>query len=192
MSNFVFRGYTRRVARAVVESMVPHWPDFEVDMTDEVLAQVEATVRGYPPGIQLGVLAMLYGLEFGGPLTMTGFTPFSWLSRDEAEERLAKVAGHRVAQIRMMPMLLKIMVSFAAYSRPDVEAFLGVRRRAWRKDRQAFRRMLVAIDDHGGGPKVPEPLGGDPVVSPESYLEFAEARAASVHEAAASAEGGSA
>ncbi len=191
MSNFVLRGYTRRVARAVVDTMVPRWPEFDVDMTDDVLAQVEDTIRGYPIGIQMGVLAMLYGVEFGGPLTMSGIKPFSWLTREEAEARLAKVANHKIPQVRMMPMLLKLMVGFAAYSRPDVEEFLGAPRRAWRQDRKSFRQDLVRIDDLEPSPSVPTPLGGEPLATPETYLEFGEGREPPAAEAVKSAGSGS-
>ncbi len=187
MSNFVLRGYTRRIARSVVDAMVPRWPEFDVDMTEDVLSQVEDTIRGYPIGIQLGVLAMLYGVEFGGPVTLSGVRPFSWLSREEAEERLAKVADHKIPQVRLMPMLLKLMVGFAAYSRPDVEEFLGAPRRAWRRDRQAFREDLVRIDDlePSPSPSVPSPLGGDPLATPETYLEFTERRESAAPEVSA-------
>jgi len=191
MSNFVLRGYTRRIARAVVDAMVPRWPELDVDMTDDVLAQVEDTIRGYPIGIQMGVLAMLYGVEFGGPITMSGVKPFSWLTREEAEARLAKVGDHKVPQVRMMPMLLKLMVGFAAYSRPDVEEFLGAPRRAWRKDRQNFREDLVRIDDLEPSPSVPTPLGGEPLATPETYLEFTEGRKGPVLDAAANGGSGS-
>lgn len=171
-SNFAFRGYTRRVARAVVDAMVPRWADFEADLTDDVLDQVEDFTRNYPPVIRLGVVAMLYGLEFSGPLVLDGLKPTSMLDREAAIARLEKVADHRIPQVRMMVMLPKIMVSFSAYSRPEVETFLGAPRRAWRANRKAFRDRLVQIDARrGADPATPEPLV-DAGVRPEDYLRF--------------------
>ncbi len=171
-SDFSFRGYTRRVARSVVDAMVPRWPELDADLTDAVLEQVEDFARNYPPFIRFGVMVMLYGLEFSGPFVRDGLRPTSFLDREAATRRLEKVADHRIPQIRMMVMLPKIMVSFSAYSRPEVEAFLGADRRAWRANRKAFREVLIQLDERrAADPPVPAPLVGD-AVRPEDYLRF--------------------
>lgn len=171
--DFAFTGYTRRIARSVVDAMVPRWDDFDVELTDEVLEQVEDMVRGYPPGIQLGVLAMLYTLEFGGPILRTGMKPLSWGDAEEVCRRLEKVGDHPVPPLRMMPMLFKIMVSFSAYSRPDVEAHLGLERRRWRKARKSFRDVLVGIDERRRSvPATPQPLVATQTIAPDAYLNF--------------------
>lgn len=171
--NFAFRGYTRRIACAVVEAMAPRWAEFDPDLTDELVDQIEQMVRGYPTFVQVAVLASLYGVEFGGPLTLIGgLSPTSKLDRDEAYRRLNRIADAPIPQVRMLVLLLKIMVSFSAYSRPEVEAFLGVRRRAWRQQRQAFREQLVQLDARRADPPVPAPLGGEPLVTAAEYLDF--------------------
>ncbi len=169
---FVFSGYTRRVARSVVDAMVPRWDDFEGELTDEVLDQVEAMVRGYPPGIQAGVLLMLYTMEFGGPLVHGGLRPLSWTGRRTVEKRLRRIGNHPIPQIRLLPQLLKIMVSFSAYSREDVEAYLGVERRRWREVRKTFRDRLVSIEEGRRDPPTPEPLVDPELVRPDEYLDF--------------------
>lgn len=171
--DFAFRGYSRRIARAVVDAMVPRWDDFDVELTDDVLEVVEATVRGYPTGVQAGVLAMLYAMEFGGPVLLTGIKPLSWHEREEVYRKLNRIGDHPVAPLRMIPLLFKIMVSFSAYSRPDVEAYLGLERRRWRTARKAFRDALVQIDSRReAAPATPDPLIADDVIGAGDYLRF--------------------
>jgi hypothetical protein len=171
--DFVLRGRARRIARAVVEAMGPRWPDADLDIEAEVLEEVERMIRAYPPAIQLAVMVSLFGIEFLSPLfaLRTGLKPLSAVDRAAAIQRLEAIADHPIAQIRMLVMLLKIMVSFSAYSRPEVEAFLGYRRRAWRAARQAFRDRLLAADP-AVLPPVPTPLADGRVVSPAEYLQF--------------------
>ena len=172
-SNFVLRGYTRRIAWSVVDAMVPRWPEFDVELTDDVLEQVESMVRSYPAGIRVGVIASLYGVEFAGPiLGGGGLKPTSWLPRDEAYRRLDRIANAPIPQVRMLILLFKILISLSAYSREDVEEFLGVPRRAWRADRRRFRSLLVQIDARGSAPPVPEPLGSAGVSTADDYLDF--------------------
>ena len=168
---FVLRGYPRRIARAVVDAMVPRWPEFDVDLTDDVLADVERTLRGYPPIIQVAILGSLFGLEFLSPLFGPGLKPLSRSERHIAIARLETIANHPIPQIRMLVMLLQVTISFAAYSRPDVEAFLGYRRREWRETRQALRARLLAADP-AKLPAVPAPLADGRVVTPAEFLSF--------------------
>jgi hypothetical protein len=173
-SNFAFRGYGRKVARSIVAAMVPRWDDFPVDITDEVLEQVEDFARHYPPAIRLGVMAMFMGLELSPALVGEGLRPLSFRDRESATRVLEKVANSPLPPLRMMVLLPKIMVSFSAYSRPDVEGHLGVRRRAWRENRKRFREHLIQIDEGRAPPPTPEPLC-DGAVARESYLDFGEA-----------------
>lgn len=169
--DFVLRGRTRRIAQAVADAMAPRWAEFEVDLSDEVLEEVERMIRAYPIAIQLAVLGSLYGIEFLSPLFGPGIKPLSACDRATVLQRMESIANHRVPQVRMLVMLLKVMVSFSAYSRPEVEGFLGYRRQAWRTARQAFRERLLAADP-AELPPVPTPLADGRVVSPADYLRF--------------------
>jgi hypothetical protein len=115
---------------------------------------------------------MLYAMEFGGPVLLTGIKPLSWHDREEVYRRLVRIGDHPVAPLRMIPLLWKIMVSFSAYSRPDVEAFLGLERRRWRDTRKAFRDALVQIDEGRAAPATPDPLIADDVIGADDYLRF--------------------
>ena len=77
-SDFRFSGYRRRIARRFVHTVAPRWPNFDTDLTDDVLDGFEHTVRHYPPFVRFGIVMMLFFIEFGGPLTFTGFalSPF--------------------------------------------------------------------------------------------------------------------
>lgn len=185
MKNFVFPGRLRRTARTLVDAMVPRWDDFPKDITDEVLDEVEDLIRQMPPFNQVGLSLMLASLEFAsGPLAMDGLKPLSKLDRERAVERLERLADHPVAQVRLLPMLLGTLISFSAWSREDVEDHLGLQRRAWRRDRRKLRDLLVTIDEGISYGPPPTPLGGDPAVTPDTYLLFAEERAAQKKEAA--------
>lgn len=172
-SDFAFRGPVRRVARAVVDAMVPRWPEFEPDLTDAVLDQVEGMVRNHPPFIRAGLVAALCAIELSGPLVLDGVRPTSRLPRDRVVRRLERLADHRLPQVRQLVVFMKILVSFSAYSRPEVEAFLGVRRREWRQARKTFRDALVQLDEaRGSAPPVPAPLVPEGAVAPPEYLRF--------------------
>lgn len=183
--DFAFRGRRRRIARALVDAMVPRWPDFERELTDDVLEEVEMLVRQMPLHNQAGISLMLYALEFaGGPLALDGLRPLSALDRAAAVERLERIADHPIAPVRLMPMLLGTLISFSAYSRPDVEEFLGVPRRKWREDRRRLRDALVQIDGGRKAPRTPTPLGGAPLVSVDDYLRFEDERTTPAADAA--------
>lgn len=183
MKDFVFPGRLRRTARTLVAAMVPRWDDFERDITEEVLDEVEGLIRQMPLFNQVGLSLMLTGLEFaGGPLALDGVRPLSSLDHARAVERIERLADHPIPQVRMLPMLLGTLISFSAYSREDVEAHLGLQRRAWRRDRRKLREALVQIDagKRAAGeaaPPTPTPLGGEPLVTPETYLLFEDERA---------------
>jgi hypothetical protein len=66
-SAFEFRGHTRVIARALVETMVPRWPGFDLDLTDPVLTRLENTLSAQPRPVQALVVAGLWGLEVSGP-----------------------------------------------------------------------------------------------------------------------------
>ena len=170
-SDFQFTGYTRRIARKVVEAMEPQWPEFDPQCTEAVLEQVEDMVRNYPPATRLGVVVGLYGVEFAGAPLGFGLKPLSFLNREAATRRLERFGDHPLPQVRMLVMLLKIMTCFSAYCRPDIEEFLGVRRREWRAQRKVFHEQLVQIDlDRDTLPATPEALGAP--VDPSDYLRF--------------------
>jgi len=120
---------------------------------------------------------MLLFLEFGGPITLTGLIPFSFLSADDAERRLHRLMHHRIPVVRNIPKLLIIVCSLWAYSRPDVERRLGAARRPWRQRRKAFRAQLLSIDEDRSLPAVPEALEGTELTTPQDYLYFGEDRA---------------
>lgn len=61
---FAFHGHTRRIARAVVETMVRRWPDFAQDLTEPVLERLERTLGAQPKAVQALVVAGLWGLEW--------------------------------------------------------------------------------------------------------------------------------
>ncbi len=172
MSNFRFRWYQRRIARAVFSSMVPRWSNFDRDLTDDTLDGVETLVRGYPRITQTGIALMLYFLEFGGPLTFTGILPFSWLDKEAAKKRLERWFNHPIHHLRHIPRFLNILVCLNAYSRPDVESHLGVDRRRWRENRRRFRQGLVQLDAARELPATPAALEAPHLADPRDYLAF--------------------
>ena len=107
LSSYRLRGYRRRIARAVVDVMVPRWDDFEIDLVDDVLDDVENTIRNYPAAVRFGISLMLLFVEFAGPITFTGLAPLSWLDRRRATMRIEKLSNHRFALVRSMPKFLK-------------------------------------------------------------------------------------
>lgn len=168
--NFTLRGRRRRIARAIVDAMVPRWPEFPHDLTEPVLASLEAMIQAYPPALQAGFTAALFGLEYLSPAAGGGLRPLSRCDRATRLARLEALADHRLPQVRQGVLLFKILISMSAYSRPEVEAFLGYRRREWRDARRKFRDALVA-EDPAQLPATPAALGA--VVSPADYLAFA-------------------
>ena len=174
MSDFALVGYRRRIARSLVKTIAPAWPEFEADLTEDVLDGVESFIRGYPPLVRFGVMAMFFLVELGGPLTFTGIVPFSFLSPEAAERRLQRWVDHPIGLVRNVPKFLKILVCFNAYCHPKVETFLGTPRRPWRENRVRFRETLIQLDERRPTVPVPEPIGSEPEVRPSDYLAFPE------------------
>ena len=87
MSNFRLRGYTRRIMAYLVDVIGPRWTEADFDTKDDVLDDLEGLIRGYPPFVRFGICFMVWFVEFGGPITLTGFVPLSMLS-EQATSRL--------------------------------------------------------------------------------------------------------
>ena len=160
--------------RSVIEVVQPNWPERQGDLVEDTLDGVECLVRGYPPMIRFGVVLMLFFVELGGIVTLTGVLPFSLLSKQRATRRLERWVDHPLALVRNIPKFLKILICFNIYCRPDVEEFLGAPRRPWRGNRQVFRQRLIQLDSGREAPDIPEALGSEPEISPERYLDFPE------------------
>lgn len=186
---FAFRGPTRTIARAVVETMVPRWPDFDEDLTEPVLDRLEKTVGAQPRAVQALVVAGLWGLEISGPVFGHGLGRLSRVDRDERDRRLTRIAQHPFPTFRQGILLYQTLVNLCAYSMPEVEAHLGARRRDWRQDRQALREVLVQLDESAGAPPPPTALGTQGHLSADRFLEFgaAERLRASIVESASGA-----
>jgi hypothetical protein len=180
-TSFEFRGPTRRIARALVETMVPRWPGFELDLTEPVLKRLEATLSAQPRAVQGLVVAGLWGLEVSGPVFGHGFGRLSAVDRDERDRRLTAIAHSSVPTFRQGILLYQTLVNLCAYSMPEVERFLGAERRAWREDRQRLRALLVQLDEPTRAPRTPEALGAHGSLTREAYIEVGAAeRAAAV------------
>ena len=169
-SDYRLRGYRRRIARKLVEASVPNWDGLNPHLADDVLDATENTIRNYPPFVRFGIGLMLIFIEFGGPLTLTGIVPLSFLSRDEAVKRLEKWSNHRWASVHNIPKFLKIVICLNAYSRKDIEAHIGADRRVWRPERVRFRERLVQLDESRALPPTPEPLGSEGLSTAADYL----------------------
>jgi len=170
---FAFRGHSRVIARAVVDAMVPRWPDFEHDITDEVLRRVECLVEGQPPAVQTLCVAGLWFFELGSfafDPRRASLWPLSAVDRETCERRLTGIAHHPVANIRKTILLYQTFVNLCAYDLPVVEAHLGAERRAWREDRARLRATLVQLDEGRALPPVPLPLADPKLISPAEYL----------------------
>ncbi len=169
-SDYRLSGYRRRIARKIIEASVPDWDGLNPHLVEDVLEATENTIRNYPPFVRFGIGLMLLFVEFGGPLTLTGLAPLSFLSREAAVKRLEKWAHHRFASVHNIPKFLKIVICLNAYCRPDVEQYIGADRRVWRPERVRFRERLVQLDDSRALPPTPEALGSPGLATPEEYL----------------------
>lgn len=169
---FAFTGHTRRIARAVVETMVPRWPDFDEDLTEPVLERLERTLDAQPKAVQALVVAGLWGLEVSGPVFGHGLGRLSAIDRDERDRRLTRIAHHPFPTFRQGILLYQTLINLCAYSMPEVEAHLGARRREWRSDRQALREVLVQLDAAQKPPATPTALGSHGHLDPVSFIEF--------------------
>ncbi len=185
MSNFAFRGYFERVMKAMIEVMLPRWPDYTPDIGMVVFEQTECLVRSYPPLLRNGMILVLIFIDLlSGPVTLTGLKPWSRLDIDERTRRLQKLAYHPIRPLGNLVKFIKIIISLGAYSHPRVEEYLGVNRRAWRRDRFSFRSELLTIGERKPPRLVPEALGADPLYRPDEYLKFAYERESGVSGAA--------
>ena len=91
---FVLRGYPRRIARAVVDAMVPRWPEFDVDLTD-------VTVRN------CRVEGFLYGIK----VTRDGFRDLA--DGEEFEHSTARILLAGIALNALGGALLGLLLFFS-------------------------------------------------------------------------------
>ena len=179
MSDFAFHGYLGRIMGAFVDTMMPRWPNYEPQIHGVVFNQIESLIRSYPRRIRIALMAFFLVVDLlSGPLTLSGIRRWSSLSLEERTRRLERLKRNPIKQFALVIKFLKIIISMAAYSHPEVESHLGVDRRAWRRDRYEFRNQLVAIDEQRTDRPVPEPLGAGAACTPETYLRFADERRA--------------
>lgn len=165
--NFALTGRTRRIARAVVETMSPRWPGFDVDLTDRVLQGVEHNVRHWPTAFQAAFVAGLWGLEVATPALGGARSTFSTADAATRERLLDRLHDSKLGALRRTVQLYSVFVTLNAYTQPEVEAFLGVKRRHWRDARRQFREQLVQLEPRER-PATPAPLGDEALSA--SYL----------------------
>ena len=174
MSDFALVGYRRRIARSLVKTIAPAWPEFEADLTEDVLDGVESFIRGYPPLVRFGVMAMFFLVELGGPLTFTGIVPFSFLSPEAAERRLQRWVDHPIGLVRNVPKFSQDSRVFQRLLSSQSRDVPGHPRRPWRENRVRFRETLIQLDERRPTVPVPEPIGSEPEFKPSDYLAFPE------------------
>lgn len=113
----------------------------------------------------------MFLFQWSGPLFFRGLRPFSALSLAQRDKRLRFFTDSGSPTLRNLAKALITLVVVNFYALPVVQAYIGVDRKAWRADRVALQRRLLAARPPGpSAPPTPAPLGSDGVVSAESYL----------------------
>lgn len=172
-----FDPLTRRIMAAVVETMMPRWPDWTpptrdgTDFRDQITAEIERMLDFTPRLVRFGIPLLLWTIQLAGPVLVAGLLPFTWLNHERRVRRLRRMGHSRFVLVRDIVGVFRIFVNMAAYAHPDVEAHLGVPRRAWRDGRALFRARLLAADSGRDRPAPPEALGSAGVCEPEAYLD---------------------
>lgn len=172
MSDFRLNRFTRGILLAVVEAMMPRWPEFVPPIENAVIARIEKLVGRASPVVRIGVPAGLWGLEWAGPLLGAG--RLRRLSRVPLRERidlLENLGGSRTPLLRRWIQIYRALIAISAYTDPRVEQHLGIDRAAWRQSRQRLRQRLLRADALRPAPPLPRPLGSVGVVTPDAYLD---------------------
>ncbi|MEE2644962.1 MAG: hypothetical protein VYD19_08520 [Myxococcota bacterium] len=145
---------------ALSRAIGPRWEGAPPHLAVESAERVAVQLSAFPPIQRFAFQIGLLFLEWGAPIGGWGLRPLSWLSAEEAERRLERMAASRLAPIRLLLMGCKVLVSLHSYSDPRVEARLGFQRQRWRTGRLAFRNQLLVEGDRNSEPEPaqPEPL----------------------------------
>lgn len=161
----------RRFLRAAVPAIKPRWDDFDPPVEGLLIDKIESDLSQFSRQHRLAVFALFFLFQWSGPLFLRGVRPFSLLSPDQRYRRLLFFTESRSPLLRNLAKALITLVIVNYYTLPEVQAYIGVDRGAWRADRVALRQRLVAAHPPGPqAPKTPAPLGSQGVVAPGSYL----------------------
>ena len=118
------RGGTR-ILRAVIAAIRPHGHGFDQPIDEDVLLQVQGSLRNLPLPLRFGVSLGLWFIEYGPPLYARRWRRFSGMPAAEGERHLAdwhRLGGPRGALVHA----LRSFIFLAFYQHPDVLAFLEI------------------------------------------------------------------
>ena len=160
--NFRFGKLNRITLMSISRAIAPIEIGIEA-LDTYVLEQIEAQVRQFPRFHRLGFCLGLYFIELGAFVGGWGLVPFSLLSRKRATKRLYRMLHSRITPVRLLINGLRVLVCLSAYGHTEVERWFGFERRAWRKQRIATRKALIARSDNSQTldsltPPIPNPL----------------------------------
>jgi hypothetical protein len=174
--DYRFSSYTHRILFKAASAIIGHWDDFDDQQRQYILYQavnrIEHQLRFFPWEHRLSFVFGLWFLELGGFLGFWGILPFSLLSQEKAEHRIKKLNESSFRLAHLLIQGIKVLVCLSAYSHPDIEKYLGMERRRWRKQRIALRNELVVLSDRREEKAVPTALKQDTDLSEHDYLSF--------------------
>jgi hypothetical protein len=172
MTPYRFPRGARKVVASVIDTIKPRWSDWDPPIDAVVLQTLERDLAYFPALPRFLVRLSLIWLQWGG-LCLLQF-PVRFTSMDLAgrTKRFHRLFHVRPQLLHLLVKIIKTHVLFICYTQPEVEAKLGVPRRAWIEDRKAFRRELLEADRARAElPPTPQPLG-TPTVDPGHYLDL--------------------
>jgi hypothetical protein len=155
----------------VVDTVLPRWDDFDPPVVDALVHKIELDMSRFPRLNRFVVLLLFVVVQWSGLWLLDGLRPFTALSRADRERRFRRIYESRRPLVRNFAKVLIALVTVNYYNLPEVEQYIGVDRTAWRNNRIALRKRLLAQHPAGpDAPPVPAPLGSERVVTRDTYL----------------------
>lgn len=161
----------RAFLRAAIPIIKPRWDDFNPPVEALLLDKIERDLSNFPRPHRLAIFALFFLFQWSGILFLRGIRPFSALSPRQREQRLRFFTESHSPMLRNLAKAVITLVVVNFYALSEVQAYIGVNREAWRADRIALQRRLLAAHPPGAqAHPTPAALGSDGVVLPHSYL----------------------
>ena len=145
-----------QISRVVLTEVVD-----ALDLTDDVVAEVELFLRTIPTPMRVGLVAGLHTFEQSARAIPSSMgRSFSSLPQDLAEEHFERWWGSKLAPMHALAKVARMFVTFAYYEQPRVRQMLNYDPEAWIAKTSAERteRFAAEIAEHEAMVRAPNPL----------------------------------
>jgi len=115
----------KRILRAVIAAMRPHEHGFDQPIDEDVLREVESSLRHLPARQRICLVGYLYFVEYGPPIYARRLRRFSKMTPSEGQKYLASWERRRWPRGGLLRHI-RALVFLSFYQHPDILAALKI------------------------------------------------------------------